>query len=334
MGTASRRAISIPGVIGAAVALTLLLPLWAPVAVIADLVRARWRLPVLRLGLFGIGWAWLETAGVAAAGGLWATGRRNDHAAHYRLQRWWAANLLRVLRITTRIDVAITGVEALSPGPAVMLFRHASLADALLSAWVVTGPAGMHPRYVLKRELLSDPCLDVVGNRLPNHFVDRDAADSAAELAAITELSRGMGAGEIAVIFPEGTRASPAKRVRALERIAERDPTRLARVQTLRHLLPVRPAGSAALIAGCPEADLVLAWHVGFDGLDTFGHILARLARPPRAVQFAARRIARRDVPDDPAAFAAWLDGQWQRVDDDVNALLAAPPSPVSEHPS
>ena len=54
-----------------------------------------------------------------------------------------------------------------------MLCRHASLADSLVSAWVITSVAGMNPRYVLKRELLVDPCLDIVGNRLPNHFLDR-----------------------------------------------------------------------------------------------------------------------------------------------------------------
>jgi len=38
---------------------------------------------------------------------------------------------------------------------------------------------------VLKRELLADPCLDIVGNRLPNHFLDRHATDSGPELAAL-----------------------------------------------------------------------------------------------------------------------------------------------------
>lgn len=322
MGTVRRRAISIPGVVGAAVLLTALAPLWVPVAVLVDIVRGRWRLPVARLGAFAIGWAWLETAGVTAAAGLWLTGRRGDHDAHYRLQRWWAAHLLTALRATTGIGIVTEGVDAFSPGPAVVLFRHASLADALLSAWVITTEAGLHPRYVLKRELLLDPCLDVVGHRLPNHFVDREAADSTPELAALTALSGGMDAGEVAVIFPEGTRASSAKRAKALARIAERTPERLPRVEGLRHLLPVRPAGSAALVAGCPDADVVIAWHVGFDGLDTFGRILRHLARPPRQVHLAARRIPRAEVPDEPAAFAEWLDLHWQRVDDEVDALL------------
>ena len=125
-----------------------------------------------------------------------------------------------------------------------MLCRPASLADSLVSAWVVTSLAGLRPRYVLKRELLADPCLDIVGNRLPNYFLDRQAADSRLELDALTLLSAGMGLDDVAVIFPEGTRASPNKRERALSKLRERDPARAERLAGLQHLLPPRPAGS------------------------------------------------------------------------------------------
>jgi 1-acyl-sn-glycerol-3-phosphate acyltransferase len=322
MGTASRRAISIPGIAAAAVVLTASLPLWVTLTLVADLVRGRWRFPLARLGLFATGWAWLETAGVATAAVLWITGRRRDQRAHYALQRWWAANLMRVLQATTGMRVAASDVGALTPGPAVVLCRHASLADSLVSAWVITTLAGQRPRYVLKRELLADPCLDLVGHRLPNHFLDRDAADSSVELDALTQLAAGMGSNDVAVIFPEGTRSTADKRKRALERIAERDPSRLHRVSGLRHLLPVRPAGSAALIAGCPTADVVIAWHVGFDGLDTFGGIVRHLAKTPQPIVFAAERIVRDRVPSEAAAFTAWLDEQWQHADDEVDLLL------------
>jgi 1-acyl-sn-glycerol-3-phosphate acyltransferase len=229
---------------------------------------------------------------------------------------------MRVLCSTTGIRVETVGVEALSPGPAVMLCRHASLADALLSAWVITTLAGKHPRYVLKRELLLDPCLDVVGHRLPNHFLDRGAADSAAELDALTALSTDLGPDDVAVIFPEGTRATAAKRARAIERIADRDPSRLPLVSSLRHVIPTRPAGSAALLAGCPTADVVIAWHVGFDGLDNFSGIVRHLAHRPAPVHFAARRVPRHDVPVDPSRFTEWLDDQWCQVDHQVDLLL------------
>jgi 1-acyl-sn-glycerol-3-phosphate acyltransferase len=203
----------------------------------------------------------------------------------------------------------------------VLLCRHASLADSLVSAWVVTSLAGLRPRYVLKRELLADPCLDIVGNRLPNHFLDRQAADSSVELEALTRLSTGMGEDDIAVIFPEGTRASPSKRERALQKLSERDPARAVRLGGLQHLLPPRPAGSAALIDGAPGADVVIGWHVGFDGLDTFSGILRHLAHKPPAVRFRVRRIPRSEVPSG-EAFTEWLDAMWLQADHDVHDML------------
>ena len=124
------------------------------------------------------------------------------------------------------------------------------------------------------------------------------------------------------LIFPEGTRSSPKKRARALEKIAERDPARAERLKDLQHLIPPRPAGSLALIEGCPEADIVVAWHVGFDGLNDFGGILRHLKRTPTPIQFHARRFARADVPSGDA-FTAWLDQQWVLADHEVAALLS-----------
>lgn len=321
MTTTSRRLRTVPGLLVAAVALVVLLPLWLPLAALFDLVRGRVRLPTVRLLAFGLCWSWLETAGVTAAFGMWLARRSDDERLHFGLQRWWAAQLMNALRLTTGVRIEAADASCLSPGPAVMLCRHASLADSLVSAWVITSKARMNPRYVLKKELLFDPCLDIVGNRLPNHFLDREATDSAVELAQLTALSAGLRADEIAVIFPEGTRAAPKKRVRALEKIGERDPERAERLGGLQHLLPPRPAGSLALIEGCPQADVVIAWHVGFDGLDTFGGILRHLARRPAPVQFHARRVPRADVPMGDA-FTRWLDDQWVRADTDVHLLL------------
>jgi 1-acyl-sn-glycerol-3-phosphate acyltransferase len=322
--TAKRRLTSVPLLLIAATALVALLPVWLPIAVFVDLVRGRLRMPTARLLAFALGWSWLELTGVIVALWLWSTGRRNDHPRHYALQRWWAANLMRVLRRTTGLTVEVTGIEAMSPGPVVMLCRHASLADSLVSAWVVTSLATKRPRYVLKRELLADPCLDIVGNRLPNHFLDRDAADSASELAALTVVANGLGIDDVAIIFPEGTRAAPAKRTRALARIAERDPVRAERLAALQHLLPPRPAGTAALLAGSPGSDVVIAWHTGFEGLDTFGGILRSLGRGAPRVRFAAIRIPRDHVPstDDVPALTAWLDERWLDADRAVDALL------------
>ena len=321
MSVLQRRAVSIPALFVGAVAIVVLLPLWLPVAALYDGVRLRWRLPTVRLLAFAVCWAWLETIGVTVAVLLWLTGQKRNQRAHFGLQRWWAARLMGALQITTGIRVEAADASSLSPGPAIMLCRHASLADSLLSAWVVTSKARMNPRYVLKKELLADPCLDIVGNRLPNYFLDRQAPDSAIELSKLRILAAGLSDDQVAIIFPEGTRSSPKKRGRALEKIRERDPARADRLAGMQHLLPPRPAGTQALLGGCPDADVIIAWHVGFDGLDTFDGILRHLARWPPAVQFHARRIARADVPDG-AAFTRWLDDQWLQSDGAVHDLL------------
>jgi 1-acyl-sn-glycerol-3-phosphate acyltransferase len=324
VSTIARRAASVTGVFAAALVLLVLVPIWLPISALADLVRGRWRLPIARLLLFALGWAWLESASVLIAVGLWAGGQRNNRGIHFRLQAWWAANVLGLLKATTGIEVIAEDVDQLRPGPAVLLCRHASLADSLVSAWVVTSLAGLRPRYVLKRELLADPCLDIVGNRLPNYFLDRQATDSQVELDALTRLSSGMGTDDIAVIFPEGTRASPSKRERIMNKLTERDPARADRLRSLQHLLPPRPAGSAALIAGAPDADIVIGWHIGFDGLDTFSGILRHLAHKPPPVRFKARRISRAEVPMGDA-FIEWIDEVWVQADHAVHSMLEEP---------
>jgi 1-acyl-sn-glycerol-3-phosphate acyltransferase len=317
-----RRAITIPAVVVAAVVSTALVPVWLPLTVVVDVLRGERRLPRTRLLAFGVLWAWCETAGVLASFGLWAVGKGRDLDAHYALQRWWASRLMGSLRVTCGIRVDVDGLDELDGGPFVVLCRHASLADSLVSAWVLVAKAGIRPRYVLKRELLSDPCLDIVGQRLPNHFLDRSAADSSIELAALAELGTGLGPRDAAVIFPEGTRANPVKRERALDRIAERDPARAERLTALTHLLPPRPAGTLTLLSSAVDADVALAWHTGFDGLDTFGGILDRLAHPLDRVRFVIHRVARSEVPSEAQAQARWLDDAWLRLDAEVRAEL------------
>ena len=163
--------------VGVAAGTVLFLPAVVLLA-IADLIRGARRLPLARLTAFGLCWLWLETIGVAVATAMWLTGRTGDVEAHYRLQRWWADRMLSALRVTCGVTIHVDGVSELHPAPVVVLVRHASLADSLLAVWAVTKQGQLNPRVVLKKELLADPCLDVVGNRLPNCFLDREAEDA------------------------------------------------------------------------------------------------------------------------------------------------------------
>jgi 1-acyl-sn-glycerol-3-phosphate acyltransferase len=322
-GRLRRRAISVSVAFGVAVGSVLFLPLWLPATLIADVVTLRRRLPLTRLALCGVCWAWLESAGILAATWLWLTFRSGDRRAHVVLQRWWIHRLVGALQRCADMPIEAPDVSAFGRGPLILMCRHASYADSLVSAWVTSVLAGMDPRYVLKRELLADPCLDIVGNRLPNHFLDRGATDSGPELAALRSMAATMGSNDVAIIFPEGTRAAPHKRERMLSALADKDPLRTSRLSGLRHLLPPRPAGAVALLEGCPTADVVVGWHTGFEGMDTVRGIYRRLAKGATHVHFEARRIDRADVPEG-GGFTAWLDAQWLELDEKVHAQLSA----------
>ena len=321
-----RRLISMPGLILGAVILTVAIPVWLPLVLVIDACRLKWRFPLARLLLFAVCWVWLETAGVVCSALYWLTGQSKNLPKHYALQRWWADRLLRALKATCGFAVEVENIDALQPGPVLLFARHASLADSLVSAYVVTTLAQMNPRYVLKRELLADPCLDVVGQRLPNHFLDRQATDSTPELLALEELVTGIDESTVGIIFPEGTRANKKKRDRALEKIAVVDAERAQRMQGMKHLLPPRPAGAAAMLRGCPSADVVFAWHVGFEGLDTFGGILRGISSRMPPIRFHLRRVERLAVPltlqVDTNEMTKWLDSEWMRMDCEVDEAL------------
>lgn len=323
-----RRLGSMTGLIFGAVILTVALPVWFPIVVLIDACRLKWRFPLARLLSFAVCWAWLETVGVVCSAFYWLTGQSKNLTKHYALQRWWADRLLAALKATCGFSVEVEELEALQPGPILMFARHASLADSLVSAYVVTTLAQMKPRYVLKRELLADPCLDVVGQRLPNHFLDRNATDSTPELQALEALVTDIDVATVGIIFPEGTRANEKKRKRAIEKIALIDSSRADRLHDMKHLLPPRPAGAAAMLRGCPSADVVFAWHVGFEGLDTFGGILRAISSRMPPIRFHLRRVERTGIPSnsitDTDELTKWLDSEWMRMDREVDEALKA----------
>jgi 1-acyl-sn-glycerol-3-phosphate acyltransferase len=323
-----RRLGSKTGLIFGAVILTVALPVWFPIVVLIDACRLRWRFPLARLLSFAVCWAWLETVGVVCSAFYWLTGQSKNLTKHYALQRWWADRLLQSLKATCGFSVEVENIDALKPGPVLMFARHASLADSLVSAYVVTTLAQMNPRYVLKRELLADPCLDVVGQRLPNHFLDRNATDSTPELQALEALVTDIDVSTVGIIFPEGTRANEKKRKRAIEKIALIDSSRADRLHDMKHLLPPRPAGAAAMLRGCPSADVVFAWHVGFEGLDTFGGILRAISSRMPPIRFHLRRVERTGIPSnsitDTDELTKWLDSEWMRMDREVDEALKA----------
>ena len=318
----SRRLRTIPTFAGGLLLLVALAPLLLPLIALADSIRwlvRRRHWMGLRLYLFGVVYLAAELVGLVALGAVWlGTGfgrfRRPLLDWTFAIQQAWAGTLFAAVRRIFGLRFAVTGEEVVAPGPILLLARHASIVDNLLPSALVSKPHGIRLRYVLKRELLSDPCLDVAGNRLPNYFVDRDSHDTAAELDAIRELAGGIGPHDGVLIYPEGTRFTPAKQSRALEKLRQGDPLISERAQRLRHLLPPRLGGSLALLDATTPADVVVLAHYGLDGFAQLRDIWAG-GMVDTTVRVDVRRIPRNELPTDQADRITWLYDVWDRVD-------------------
>jgi len=213
-----------------------------------------------------------------------------------------------------RLRFEVEGAERAAPGPLIVLVRHASIVDTLVPAVFLANVHHLRLRYVLKRELLVDPCLDVAGHWIPNHFVARDGADSAKEIAAVNALKTGLQPDEGVLLYPEGTRFTPEKRRRALERLSG-DAVAKARAERLEHLLPMRPGGVLALLDAAPACDVLFVGHHGLEGFARIADIW-RGALVGRTVVVKFWREAAASIPAAEDARREWLAAHWQRLDD------------------
>jgi 1-acyl-sn-glycerol-3-phosphate acyltransferase len=262
-----------------------------------------------------------EVLGIAISAGVWAwtsvfpVDAERWANLHYRLEAWWGTTLLCGVVRVFGLRLEVEDDADLGRGPYLLLVRHASSGDTLLAAALVSQPHGMHLRYVFKRELLWDPCLDIVGHRLPNVFVDRFSDDSAREIRRAREIARDLGPRDGLLISPEGTRFSEDKRRRVLERLhREGDAKMLDYARSLQFVLPPRPGGTLGLLEAAPEADVVVCAHTGFEGAASLAQIWqGSLVDQTVRVQF--RRIPRDAIPTGRDARVAWLLEEWRRVD-------------------
>jgi 1-acyl-sn-glycerol-3-phosphate acyltransferase len=320
-----RRLLTIPGVVLGLGLVTLGLPLLLVAALGADLVRPAGRrtLASVRLALFLEAFLFIEAACLALLGAIWLVtlGSAARRAAlTWPAQRLYTATLMRAAAALFALRFEIEGEDLASGGgPVLVLVRHASIVDVLVPGVFIANRHRLRLRYVLKRELLAAPCLDVAGHFLPNWFVARDGADTRREIEAIRALKTGLGPEDGVLIYPEGTRFSRQKRLRALERLAG-DPDALARAERLRHLLPLRPGGSLALLEAPPACDVLFVGHSGLEGFASIADIWAgALVGKTLRVRFWRARAA--EIPEGREARLAFLQAGWQRMDDWLSSL-------------
>lgn len=322
MRTYRRRAVSGPTFLLGGLLAFALAPVAYPVALGVDIAGRR-RMATVRAIAMAHVYLACEAAGMAASAWIWLT-RGSDRERflerNFRLQCWWAGSLFRAGVRLFGLRVEVEGDELLPGGPVLVFARHVSPIDNLLPAVLVSDAHGIRLRWVINRSLLRDPCLDIVGNRLPNCFVAAGTGDSEAEIRRVQALGTNLGPREGVLIFPEGALFSPSRLERVLSRIAgSGDERLLARARRLRNLLPPRLGGSLALLEAARGTDVVFLAHTGLEGATEYRNIL-RGGLIGRTVRVRIWRVPAAEVPPSRDERTEWLFDQWEQLDAWVSA--------------
>lgn len=324
--TWARRAVSVPLYVGLAAALVCGAPVWLPLAALADAALGpRWLWPRARALAFFTLFFVSEAVGVGVAALVWlrfAGGRLGGPEryvdANAALQRAWSTVLFRGGLWLFSARVEVEALELARRGPLLLFVRHASAADTVLAAALVANPNRLLLRYVLKRELLWDPCLDIVGRRLPNAFIDRATAKNQGGIDAIADLARGLNSGSAVLIYPEGTRFAPQKMKRSVAAIASGNHGRLLNIASqYRNVLPPRLGGPLALLDVAPDTDVVFVDHTGFEGAATLASFWGGGLIGAR-VRVRLRRFPAASIPRE--GRAEWLYERWAELDRWIDA--------------
>ena len=314
--TLGRRVITIPAFLLAAALTWLATPFVLLIGVPIDLVLRR-RMATARAWLMVVTFFTCEAAGIIATGWIWLRHRDRERFldANFRLQCWWAGTLYRAGVRLFSLKVTIENAEVAATGPVIVMSRHVSPIDNLLPAVLISDRFGLRLRWVINRSLLRDPCLDIVGNRLPNCFVANSSGDSEREIRRVETLGRTLGPNDGVLIFPEGGLYSPARYRRVIDRLeASGDRELLARARRLRNVLPPRLGGSLALLEAARGVDVVFMAHTGLEDSTSY-HAILQGGLIGREVRVHFWRVPASEIPTEASLRTTWFLDQWEALD-------------------
>jgi 1-acyl-sn-glycerol-3-phosphate acyltransferase len=306
-----RRAVSIPGLFFLTAVGVIALPLLIASSLLWDaahrrpLASTRAVLAVVAsFVIHSVALVWLF--GVWLRDGAWRSGDvEREGRRSYRVESAICRFITHTVLWLFGMDTCIEGEEALDDPAHIMLAKHTSLLDPVVLICLVAR-RDVALRYVAKRELLWDPCIDVLGHRFPVTFVWRKKRGHHEDLAGVTRLLDDMGERDAVLVFPEGTRFSEEKKQRALAALEEAHQDLAARAARWRHMLPPHPGGTLALLHRDSASDVVVCAHTGMEGAshlrDFFDGTLIG-----RTLHVKFWRVPRADIPAGEEAERAWL---------------------------
>ena len=216
------------------------------------------------------------------------------------------------------------------PGrPVILVARHAGVLNGLVLLYVACCLLGRSPKGVCKRVMVAVPGLGALLRPLLVPF-RADPAGRAFALRTLMRLAAGLGPGEALCLYPEGTGLTARRRAAALAVLAHgkhgaHPKHGAADYARLRHLLPPQAAGAAAVLAGAPDADVIVIGHTGLE--DLLGPFIP-IGYPLRdngELRFKFWRIPAEQVPRRRVEVEPWLLDWWQRLDEWIAGTRAEP---------
>jgi 1-acyl-sn-glycerol-3-phosphate acyltransferase len=313
------------------VLVTVLLPLLLLAAALVDL--ALWlkrRKPWVGVRLVAFLWWFLfgemrvlvALLGIwIATGGWFGIGSLRRRVLLYRLRVHWCTSHLSGIRVLFGLRFEIEGLDEAAPGPVIVMLRHASIIDNMLPDTLIARTHGIGLRYVIKRELEMIPTIDIGGRWVPTNFVRRASGDTEAEVSRLLQLTEKLDEGEGILIYPEGTRFTPAKLKRAQEIVRERQPEVSHFADRLVHLLPPRLGGPLALVEEARGVDVVFCGHVGFDGFQFVSDVWAG-GLVGSVIGVKLWRVPAAEIPADEEGRAEWLYRNWLVMDEWIDSKI------------
>jgi 1-acyl-sn-glycerol-3-phosphate acyltransferase len=268
----------------------------------------------------------LELATLIACGTLWLAsgagllmGTRLFQRLHYRLLRWFVHGFVR--RWVALLDIHVPAEEpteatrALETDRPLLFFsRHAGPGDTILLTDRLLTRFDRFPSVVFKQSVAIDPCVDLIGHRLPHAVLD--PSDKEQSEAQIEKVAAGLGKRGVLLLFPEGGNFTAERRRRAVRKLWRAGRRREgAKADRMSHVLPPRPSGALAALRGNSGADVIFAVHSGL-GLAAFPREIWH--EPPLGKTFNTRMwlSPSAERPLEPDAQVTWLYDWWKRLDE------------------
>ena len=308
-----RRALSISIIFLLAVSLIVLSPILLSIGLLMSVIT-RYSSFINAL-LFLYGYVFFEMIGVIALALSWLRDRGTENFLENtrKIQTWWSSGLLNLGCRIYKLNFQVTGSQQIEGPSAILMPRHTSIGDTVLPIIFFAHKRNEGLRYILKKELLILPCLDIAGNRLPNLFVDRSGQDTKRELLLIEDLLNTTNIKESILIYPEGTRSSSKKR----KSIAQKHPEMADLLDRWPDLLPPRKGGPLTILNTNTEKDIVFLAHVGFEGSASLIDLINGSWMNQR-IHLHFWRIPFSEIPEDKEKF---LFDQWDNMQNQIEKL-------------